>query len=215
MARGVPNPEWVLMYRRGLTRSRIADLLGAPASKVGYHLAAARKLEPGLFGEHEAAIVRKKGQRVTHRGLESMNQLIDFVHAEGRYPAYSAASPKERALAQWLQERRRNAAAGTLAPIFRENLQALPGWETNQRRGQNESRWQERLAALVDYRAQGQEWPRHKKTVSEDEHTLGVWLHVQRYKLRRGDLDVAKLETLDRYLPGWREGRRRGRRPRE
>jgi hypothetical protein len=37
--RRAPDPEWVLMYRRGLSRSRIADLVRAPARTVAYHQA--------------------------------------------------------------------------------------------------------------------------------------------------------------------------------
>ncbi|MDQ0618496.1 hypothetical protein [Arthrobacter globiformis] len=45
-----PNQEWVLMYRRGLRRARIAELAGVPASTVGYHLRFARAADP-LLGE--------------------------------------------------------------------------------------------------------------------------------------------------------------------
>jgi hypothetical protein len=50
-----PNPEWVLMYRGGLTRGRIAKLVNAASSTVGYHLAIARKIDPELQTAHEAA----------------------------------------------------------------------------------------------------------------------------------------------------------------
>lgn len=33
-----PNQEWVLMYRGGLSRTRIAELVGAAAPTVCYHL---------------------------------------------------------------------------------------------------------------------------------------------------------------------------------
>ncbi|WP_247046069.1 helicase associated domain-containing protein [Arthrobacter rhizosphaerae] len=45
------------------------------------------------------------------------------------------------------------------------------------------------------------------------EHELGVWLHTQRYKTRRGELDPAKAAALDERLPGWTSGRTRGRKP--
>lgn len=199
------------MYRLGLTRSRIAVLVGAPASTVGYHLTVARGLDAGLANEHEAAKVGKKGTPVTQRGLKSMTKLIDFVKVEGRYPTYSSTSTEERTLAMWLQRRRRNAAAGTLAPAFREGLQALSGWEANTRAWSDESRWQERLTALIEYRAKGEDWPRHKKTATAEEHVLGVWLHTQRFKNARCALHKAKRTALDTALPGWQEGRIRGR----
>jgi hypothetical protein len=76
----------------------------------------------------------------------------------------------------------------------------------------DEARWQDRLAALARYRADGHDWPRHKAPTGE-EHDLGVWLHAQRQKARRGDLEPDKARTLDEVLPGWRTGRQRGRKP--
>lgn len=31
----------------------------------------------------------------------------------------------------------------------------------------------------------GNDWPRHKAVITEEEHDLGVWLHSQRSKLNR------------------------------
>ena len=50
-----PNPEWVLMYRRGLSRKKIAGLTGAPPSTVDQHIALAKALDPDLQSEHAAA----------------------------------------------------------------------------------------------------------------------------------------------------------------
>lgn len=55
--------------------------------------------------------------------------------------------------------------------------------------------------------------PRHKPPAGGLEHDLGVWLHFQQAKLRRGVLDEGKMQILDRILPGRRAGRRRGRKP--
>jgi len=60
----------------------------------------------------------------------------------------------------------------------------------------DEARWQELLAALAAYLASGQDWPRHKATVIGQEHELGVWLHSQRFRQRRGELDPAKADAL-------------------
>lgn len=206
----VPNQEWVLMYRRGLNQTRIARLVGAPVSKVGYHLAVARRLDPGLTTEHEA-LAPKVLVRGSASGIRSMVALISFVNSAGKYPSLSAKSHEERKLARWLQRRRHDAATGRLAKHYREGLRALPDWEFKTRSSVEESRWQERLAALVSFRASGEDWPRHKKTDSEQEHSLGVWLHAQRSKLARSELNQENIATLDAVLPGWREGRRRGR----
>lgn len=208
-----PEPEWVLMYRRGLSRGKIADLTGAPLRTVSYHLAVARKLHHGLQSEHEVAAGWTR-KRVTGQGRERMAQLIAMVQARGRYPSTKAEDKTERALAAWMNRRRQEAIKGTLLPVFRDGLSILPGWQDISRVGTDEVRWQERLDALEAYRGSGQDWPRHKATIEGLEHELGVWLHIQRYKLRRGELAPAKLAALDATVPGWQSGRTRGRKPR-
>ncbi|MET0994391.1 MAG: hypothetical protein ABWY20_10030 [Mycobacterium sp.] len=37
-----------------------------------------------------------------------------------------------------------------------------------------------------------------------------MWIHTQRYKNRRGELDPAKVKLLDDAVPGWQTGRTRG-----
>lgn len=99
-----PEPEWVLMYRRGLGRGQIALQSGAPSRTVGYHLAVARKLHPGLQEEHAAAARAKPG-RVTRQGLARMAQLVAMVQGSGKYPSTKSADRDERALAAWLNRR--------------------------------------------------------------------------------------------------------------
>lgn len=53
-----------------------------------------------------------------------------------------------------------------------------------------------------------------KAAVAGEEHELGIWLHSQRQKARRGELDEARARALDEAVPGWRKGRQRGRKPR-
>ena len=53
--RRAPDAEWVLMYRLGLSRKRIAALVRAEPATVGYHLAIARRQDPGLEADHQAA----------------------------------------------------------------------------------------------------------------------------------------------------------------
>jgi hypothetical protein len=92
-------------------------------------------------------------------------------------------------------------------------LAVLPGWQTPPRAETDEARWQERLKDLAAYREAGNDWPRHKAVITGQEHDLGVWVHLQRSKLHRGELDPAKEQALDEAVPQWREGRRRGPKP--
>ncbi|CAH0201208.1 hypothetical protein SRABI26_01922 [Arthrobacter sp. Bi26] len=117
-------------------------------------------------------------------------------------------------MALWLSERRREAADGTLDPAYGSGLARVPGWADKRRESEDEARWHHRLAQLAAYRTEGNDWPRHGNTESEREHTLGVWIHMQRYTRRRGELDPVKVKLLDDAVPGWQAGRTRGRRPR-
>jgi hypothetical protein len=197
------------MYRRGLTVRRIAELVGAPSSTVHYHLRLASAADAGLRHAHGDA-AGSRPSRVTAHGLELMQELVTMVQETGRYSSRNAASTSERTLAVWFHRRRVDARTGRLAPAFREGLTVLPGWEGKPRAQADEQRWQERLAALKAFRAAGNDWPRHKATISGEEHDLGVWLHTQRYKQRRGELDAKKAAALDKAVPGWRVGRKRG-----
>ncbi|MBT2547203.1 helicase associated domain-containing protein [Arthrobacter sp. ISL-65] len=200
------------MYRGGLTRSRIAALTGAPTSMVGYHLALALAADPDLQADHEQAS-RQAPPRVSHQGLARLRELVAMVQETGRYPSRTSTNRAERTLASWLERRRHDAAAGTLAPALRQGLDVLPDWRRLPRLAADEARWQDRLTALKAYLAAGNDWPLHKFSVTGEEHDLGVWLHSQRQKAHRGALDPAKSRTLDEAVPGWRAGRQRGRKP--
>jgi DNA-binding transcriptional ArsR family regulator len=110
------------MYQAG---GRIAEQTGTSPSTVGYHLRAARAADPGLRTAHEKAAARKT-TRVTYQGLERMKELIAAVQETGQYPSLYASDLSERTLAAWLNRRRREAHAGTLAPAYREGLSVLP-----------------------------------------------------------------------------------------
>lgn len=139
-----PNQEWVLTYRGGLTRSRIAELVGVPAPTIGYHLRLAYAADPGVRLAHEAA-PKPKPARVTAQGPARLQELVDLVQQTGRYPSRNAESDSEQSLAVWLQRRREVARAATLAPAFREGLAELDGWEGKPRAEADEHKWQERL----------------------------------------------------------------------
>jgi hypothetical protein len=143
-----------------------------------------------------------------------MRELVAMVQEAGHYPSRTSTNRAERTLASWLERRRHDAVAGTLAPAFREGLDVLPDWQRLPRPVVDEARWQDRLTALKAYLAAGNDWPLHKSSVTGAEHDLGVWLHSQRQKAHRGELDPAKTRALDEAVPGWRAGRQRGRKPR-
>lgn len=209
--RRAPDAEWVLMYRLGLSRKRIAALVRCEPAAVGYHLAIARRQDPGLEVEHQAAAGAAPVPYPSPKDLSRMEEVIAWVAAQGRLPVGRAADRGERSMARWLSLRRSEAAEGTLDAAYGEALVRVPGWLQNGREAEEEARWHDRLAQLVAFREEGNDWPRHKDYDSEREHTFGVWLHTQRYKHRRGELASMKLKLLDDAVPGWQAGRTRGR----
>lgn len=90
----------------------------------------------------------------------------------------------------------------------------MPGWAKNRQEVADEARWHEHLVELVDFRQEGNDWPRRRDFGSEREHTLGVWTRTQRHKRRRGELCPVKIKLLNDAAPGWQTGRTRGRPPR-
>ena len=210
--RRAPHPEWVQMYRQGIPSPKIAAAAGVAKSTVRYHLHIAAQADSSIRDEHRAA-AGAPGQP-SRAGLRNMEDLIAMYKTEGRLPSFKGKSPGERTLAVWLHRRQRDANRAALSPIYEEGLKAIPGWDQQLgRKAKDEARWHQRRAELMDYMAAGNDWPRHKKTDSEQERTLGIWLHSQRMKYRRDELGQDKQTQLNTNLPGWREGRTRGRTP--
>ena len=198
-----PAPEWVSLYRQGMTRGEIAKRYGAPISTVGSHLAAARAHDPRLAVQHQIAAGTTRAS-VTTRGLARMNELIAMVEKSGRYPVGNAQDPSERALAKWLSRRRQDATNGCLASVFREGLDSLPGW-VDVRSKPHDLTWRQRLAALAVYRASSRESPPQDTDPSPEERELLAWVHKQRIRLLRCELDKAKIDALDKVFPDWRK----------
>ncbi|MEW9872619.1 helicase associated domain-containing protein [Arthrobacter sp. HS15c] len=201
------------MYRQGIPSPKIAAAAGVAKSTVRYHLHIAAQAVPSIRDEHRAA-AGAPGQP-SSAGLRNMENIIALYRSEDRLPTFKGKSPGERALAVWLLRRRQDADRGALSPIYREGLKAIPGWNQQPtRKTRDAARWHQRLTELINYMAAGNDWPRHKTTDSEQERTLGIWLHTQRMKHRSRELDQNKETRLNTDLPGWRGGRVRGRKPR-
>ncbi|MHA7300428.1 Helicase associated domain protein [Pseudarthrobacter sp. MDT1-22] len=208
-----PHPEWVQMYRQGLTTAKIATTAGIGQSTVRYHLAIAAAAEPSIRDDHRNASRPAPVTRITAEGLQNLNDTIALYKAEHRLPSSSSPSARERSLAIWLVRRRQDHDRGTLSPTYGDGLQEIPGWEQRTRTSKDEARWNQRLQELTAHVAAGNDWPRHKRTDTEKERVLGMWLHIQRTKYRRNELDHDKEALLNTLLPGWRNGRTRGRPP--
>lgn len=206
--RRAPHPEWVQMYRQGIPSPKIAAEAGAAESTVRYHLHLAVQAEPAIREEHKAAA--GSVTRNSPAGFRNMKDVVALYVEEGRLPSTHSGSARERAAAVWLHRRRQEAAEGHLSPIYKEGLSIIPGWDRpSTRKADDEARWHQRLTEVVMYRAEGKDWPRHKQADTERERLLGVWLHSQRIKYRRSELDQDKEAVLNTVLPGWPTGRKR------
>lgn len=201
------------MYRQGLTTTQIAATAGVGQSTVRYHLALAAAAQPSIRDDHRTATRPPQVTRVTAAGLQNLNDTIALYKAEGRLPSTESPSERERALAVWILRRRQDNDRGILSPTYQQGLQEIPGWEQRTRKSDDEARWNQRLLELGAYMAEGNDWPRHKKTDTEEERVLGMWLHIQRMKYRRRELDQDNEAQLNAMLPAWRIGRVRGRPP--
>ena len=140
----------------------------AEPATVGYHLVIARCQDPELEATHLAAAGTKL-----------------------------SPSPASLTRMEEIRDRRLQAADGTLSPAYRDGLASIPGWEGNPRAAAGDARWHARLAQLAEFRAEGNDWPRHHHYASDREHALGVWIHAQRQKHRRRELEPANIKLLD------------------
>lgn len=70
MRRAAPNPEFMLMYRKGIPTSKIAAIAGVAETTVRYHLQIAAHAEPGIRDEHKAALPPSNATNTRGRAAE-------------------------------------------------------------------------------------------------------------------------------------------------
>lgn len=95
------NAEWALMYRlygHGPDRRQKAELVEAASATVGYHFGVARRIDPGLQAEHDAAVVRKPS-RVTRQMARPGPNSPPRSEAEWA-PEWVQAEPREHGNSQ-------------------------------------------------------------------------------------------------------------------
>lgn len=85
MRRVAPDPEFVLMYRKGIPTSKIAAIEDVAETTVRYHLQIAARAEPGIRDEHKAALTFP-APRMAEAGLRNLADILAFHESEGRLP---------------------------------------------------------------------------------------------------------------------------------
>ena len=120
LLRKAPYPEWVLMYRLGLGRDRIAALVRTPPATVGYHLRVARRQDPQLQAAHRAAVAAPSAAAVAR-----MEEVIAWVTAAGRLPRGRSDDQAERSMEAWSGQRGRRRPPGPFT-LYRDGLARIP-----------------------------------------------------------------------------------------
>ncbi|WP_371129623.1 helicase associated domain-containing protein [Arthrobacter sp. ov407] len=156
-----------------------------------------------MQADHEANRPTARSKPLRTSWLLNINELLEVLEAEGRYPSSSDQDPQRRRLGYWLSVQRRAHRDGRLTQAKLSALDVLPAWNENQRAGLAQERWRERLGELQAFTHEHRRWPRFRNPTSEAERVLGVWLHAQRQKASRASMSDAEMRLLEGCAPGW------------
>jgi hypothetical protein len=192
-----------LMYRKGLTVGRIAELCRAVPQTVSRHIRGQCVQQPDMQVEHLANRPSPNTRPPLSSWVANVDALHEILEVEGRFPTTSDSSPDRRRLGSWLSVQRRAYREGRLSQTKIAALQPLAGWTRNQRVVEDGRRWQERLQELYAFHQHECRWPRHRNYKTAAEHVIGVWLHGQRQKALKGALAANELQALNETVPGW------------
>lgn len=199
------HPEWDLMYRKGLSVSKIASLCGAVKGTVDRHIRLRKQADSSLQEDHENNRPAPKPRPSWYVTLEA----VAFFHAQhGVYPTPSA-DPEVDRLARWLTAQRAALRAQALTQAKHEALRVLPQWSEPQRPRLDAERWDRRLMELQMFKETHGRWPQWKRPGDEHERLLGVWLHARRQEASSLGLSNEHKIRLDRDVPGWNTWRSR------
>lgn len=201
MGRDVGSPEWVIMYRQGLTAGRIAELCRVNVQQVNRAIARARRSDPGIAQEHLAKVPRPPA--ASKRWKARCEELTAFMAANGRPPFATGHGPEESSLGRWLERQRGEAVKGELDEDRRRALDAAGDWMTPPRVQLETRRWRQHLQELADFAIREGRLPSHRRAVTETERILANWLHGQRQGASRGELSAGRLQALQDSVPGW------------
>ncbi|WP_181762507.1 helicase associated domain-containing protein [Pseudarthrobacter sp. B4EP4b] len=132
---------------------------------------------------------------------QMLARVVRFKTGHGRWPSSESPDFAERSLANWLYRQAASRDRQHEERLAKLN-NALPGWR--QRPSGDTERWNSRLEEIVDHLQSYGRLPTMGASASSEAYTLGKWLAVQRYALKKGTLYPERLGRLDELLPGWR-----------
>ncbi|WP_343320519.1 helicase associated domain-containing protein (plasmid) [Arthrobacter sp. TMP15] len=197
------HPEWDMMYAAGLTVREISDRCQKKRNTVHLHLQTREKHQPGLRAQHETALDLRGSDRPTTGWRRKLKETQEFLTTHGRLPHYDG-DQTEKSLHTWVSEQRRAHHRGELSAPKIVLLGSLPNWDVPTRQAELDQHWQSRFNQLKEHISATGQLPRYRAYATEEEHTLGVWLHVQHQKRTENTLEKSRLNTLDTAIPHWR-----------
>lgn len=198
------------MYRLGLTQSQIAELCSAPIQEINRSIGWAKRRDTSLQDEHLARRPPEPqvADGLTSEWLNRRDALAAFIENHGRTPSGSASDTAERHLAKWLSTQRSADRKGSLSPARRMSLDSIEHWNLTSRAFATEL-WKSRLEQLAAFQTGQGRLPSYKNSVDPAEHSLGIWLHVQRQQNSQGLLSEIRQRALDEAVPDWNTWRSR------
>lgn len=205
MARDTGSPEWVIMYRQGLTPRQIADLCRVRLQQVKRAIVRAVFRDPEAAQEHLRNLPRVPVP--SKRWKDRCEALKAFTAAHGRPPFVAGHGPEESSLGRWLEKQRGAAVKGELPEAKRRALDEAGNWMAPPRSHLNILRWDARLEELAKFVAAESRLPSYRYAATDAERVLGNWLHTQRQQLSRGKLSAGQLQSLQETVPEWQTRR--------
>lgn len=199
--------EWFYMWTKGLDPWRIAVLCRVPHRKVYEHIRGKVTYKPELFGQrlmlHDQPALPPGGLPKSNPLWEDrIADLAEFRRLHGRFPRQYVEG--EGPLYSFVQNQRKRYRAGTLPESHKEYLdKKLPGWLTLPKVERERRLWEQRAAQLEEFVRDQDRYPHNSRAADPSERSLAVWLGRQRNCQRSGGMDVQRLRTLNKHVPGW------------
>lgn len=191
------------MYLAGLTAREIADRVHRGVSTVHYHLRRRDYYDPGFQAKHEVALAARGKKRPSTTWRRRAKEVTAFQDEYGRLPS-SKGDAAEHLLYVWIAEQRKQHDAGRLPLTKLTLLQNLNGWMLDPRQSELDDVWRNKLSAVCRFFEEQGRFPRYRTYQSDQERSLGVWLHNQHQRRNKKLLLPWRLEALNDSLPGWR-----------
>ncbi|KQO98497.1 helicase associated domain-containing protein [Leifsonia sp. Leaf264] len=129
-----------------------------------------------------------------------LDAVAAFLDEHGRLPRAAAADHTEKLLGMWVALQRRSAkedgiGAGRLAMLD----EAIPGWSTTA----HDKTFEQTVEKLRAWRAAGNDRIPSPRSGSDEERSLGWWLHKQRSAVIHGQRTAERIGMIDAVIPGW------------